>query len=70
MFSIVCLPFSQNLSNNGKIKHSEKEPPKEKNNKVPIKLGHPHPTCQENQKQSWFHRIIRKTISMVRNNLG
>jgi len=30
MFSIVCLPFSQNLSNKGKRKHSEKEPEKKK----------------------------------------
>jgi len=29
----------------------------------PIKLGHPHPTCQKNKNPSWFHRIIRKTIS-------
>jgi hypothetical protein len=29
----------------------------------PIKLGHPHPTCQKNKNPSWFHRIIRKTFS-------
>jgi hypothetical protein len=23
-------------------------------------LGHPHPTCQKNKKQSRFHRIIKK----------
>jgi hypothetical protein len=33
MFSIACLPFSQNLSNKGKRKHSEKEHPKKKTNK-------------------------------------
>jgi len=32
-------------------------------------LGHPHPTCHKNKKQSWLHRIIRKTISVVHNNL-
>jgi len=30
MFFMVCLPFSQNLSNKGKRKHSEKEPPEKK----------------------------------------
>jgi hypothetical protein len=33
-------------------------------------LGHSHPTSQKNKKQSQFHRIIRKTISVICNNLG
>jgi hypothetical protein len=64
------------LSVSHKIGASPPNLPKEQKTKVDstkssgrLFLGHPHPTFQKNKKQSRFHRIIRKTISVVHNNL-